>query len=163
MTSAARLLPSQRRSSCETTGRAGDEAEILKLVARLAQASDDRDAEAYRACFADAVDSSVPGQATIIAADTYVRDAMIRLRRTEWTHHQLVNPVVEVEPYGIRAAASIDVVVVLCRTDDWGERIRGTMGGRYDLGFVRAGGAWRIDRRVLIRRYAYCERQELPA
>ena len=35
--------------------RADDELEIMRLLARLAQAVDDRDADAYRDCLADEV------------------------------------------------------------------------------------------------------------
>lgn len=139
-----------------------EEAAILKVAARLAQASDDRDPAAYRACFADAISSGAPDDTVIVPADDYVRDAMARLERVEWTHHRLVNPVIDVEPGGARASASIDVVVELCRTDEWGARFRGTLGGRYRLGFVRSRSAWRIDRRMLLRRYAYCAPADLP-
>jgi len=139
-----------------------EEVAILKLVARLAQASDDRDSNAYRACFADAIASGASDETVMVPADDYVRDAMARLERTEWTHHRLVNPVIDVEPGGASAAASIDVVVELCRTDEWGARFRGTLGGRYRLGFVRSRGVWRIDRRMLLRRYAYCAPADLP-
>src|SRR5271154_1249663 len=37
------------------TTRADDELEIMRLLARLAQAVDDRDADAYRDCLADEV------------------------------------------------------------------------------------------------------------
>lgn len=139
-----------------------DEAAILKLVARLAQASDDRDAAVYRSCFADTVSGGTAGETVVTPADDYVRDAMNRLTWTEWTHHRLINPIVDVEPSRKRATASIDVVVKLCRTDDWGARFRGTFGGRYQLGFVRAKGGWRIDHRALVRRYVYCEPAEPP-
>lgn len=134
----------------------------MKLAARLAQASDDRDPAAYRACFADTICGNETDATAIVGADDYVRDAMARLERTVWTHHRLVNPVIEVEPGGARAVASIDVVVEVCRMDEYGTRFRGTLGGRYRLGFVRAAGGWRIDRRTLSRRYAYCVPAGLP-
>lgn len=142
--------------------RAVDETAILKLAARLAQASDDRDPAAYRACFADTISSGASDETMIVPADDYVRDAMARLMRAEWTHHRLVNLVVDIEPGGSRAAALIDVVVEVCRTDKAGTRVRGTLGGRYQLGFVRSHGAWRIDHRTLLRRYAYCVPVDLP-
>ena len=40
--------------------RADDELEIMRLLARLAQAVDDRDADAYRDCLADEVVCLVP-------------------------------------------------------------------------------------------------------
>lgn len=139
-----------------------EEAAILKLTARLAQASDDRDSVAYRACFADSICGNETDGTAIVGADDYVRDAMARLERTVWTHHRLINPVIEVEPGGARAIASIDVVVEVCRADEHGAWFRGTLGGRYRLGFVRANGGWRIDRRTLFRRYAYCVPAGLP-
>lgn len=130
-----------------------DELEILRLVARLAQASDDRDGPAYRACFADSVrGGSSGGLDATLSAEDYAREAVARLSRTDWTHHKLANPVVCIDADRARATARIDVVVEIAATWD-GRQRHATVGGRYELSFVRATGAWRIDGRVLHRRY----------
>jgi len=130
-----------------------EELALFKLAARLAQAGDDRDAAAYRACLADMVWSGPPGEPVSVPADLYVEHAIARLSRTDWTHHRLANPVIDLCAGGARAGASIDVVVELSRTDAAGAQRRSTIGGRYWLGFVRDDGVWRIDRRALQRRY----------
>ncbi|APR80458.1 Hypothetical protein A7982_05805 [Minicystis rosea] len=130
-----------------------DELAILRLVARLAQASDDRDETAYRVCFADTVQSGSPGGLTAtIPAEEYARQAIARLSRTDWTHHKLANPIVRVDTHRARATARIDVVVEIAATSH-GRQQHATIGGRYELSFVRANGAWRIDGRVLHQRY----------
>lgn len=126
-----------------------DELEILRLVARLAQASDDRDENAYQECFADSVRSA---RDATISAEAYARQAMARLSRTDWTHHKLANPIVHVDTRWARATAKIDVVVEIASTRH-GRQQHATVGGRYELSFVRANGAWRIDGRVLHQRY----------
>lgn len=126
-----------------------DELEILRLVARLAQASDDRDEIAYRECFADSVGRALD---TAVSAEAYARQAMARLSRTDWTHHKLANPVVRVDTRRARATARIDVVVEIASTRD-GRQQHATVGGRYELSFVRENAGWRIDGRVLHQRY----------
>ncbi|KJS25802.1 MAG: hypothetical protein VR75_09415 [Hyphomonadaceae bacterium BRH_c29] len=79
------------------------------------------------------------------------------MNQTEWTYHQLINPIVEIETVRTHAAATIDVVVKFSRTDARGARSRATLGGRYRLGFVRSRSGWRIDRRALLARYDYSQ------
>jgi len=132
-----------------------DELAILKLVARLAQAADDRDEEAYRACLASEVQGGPPGtHEAAIPANCYAKASIARVSQFAWTHHKLMNPIVEVDED--HATARIDVVVDRCGQDDAGRVHRATIGGRYDLGFIRSNGEWRIDRRRLSRRYAIC-------
>jgi hypothetical protein len=54
--------------------RADDELEIMRLLARLAQAVDDRDADAYRDCLADEVVSLV-----LFVRDNSSRSRLLRL------------------------------------------------------------------------------------
>lgn len=134
-----------------------DEWAIFKLAARLAQAADDRDLHAYRACLADRIWTGSPGEASPVAADSYARDAMRRLAGTRWTHHKLCNPVIDLDADGQHASASIDVVVTARRLADAGEPARSVFGGRYLLGLIRTGQGWRIERRRLAPRYSYDE------
>src|ERR1700692_1602866 len=82
--------------------RADDELEIMRLLARLAQAVDDRDAEAYRDCLADEV--------VCLASDTspnegwragpggaYARRAVESVSGFDWTHHRLCNFVIVID------------------------------------------------------------------
>jgi hypothetical protein len=133
---------------------------IYRLAARLAQAGDDRDEAAYRACLADAVWSGPAHQGACVPRETYARDAMERLSRTVWTHHLLANPVIAVDERGRSADAAIDVVVTACLAmgvmgEEPGRRI--TCGGRYELGFERGATGWCINRRFLRIRYRHGE------
>lgn len=131
-----------------------DELAIRKLVARLAQATDDRDEAAYRSCLDDTVTvGHAEEDASVVPAATYAHDAIRRAAATSWTHHKLFNPVIDIAPAGDRATASIDVVVEMSRPDSGGRQRRTTIGGRYRLGFVRTDGEWRIDRRAMRQRY----------
>jgi hypothetical protein len=131
-----------------------DELAILNLVARLAQAADDRNEAAYRACLAPWVWTDVGGERRDVPADEYVRASMTRLARAEWTHHKLANPVISIDTCGAHASALIDVVVEIAYSDADGRHRRATIGGRYDLGLVRQGDEWRIDRRIMHCRYS---------
>jgi hypothetical protein len=133
--------------------KASDQWAILTLAARLAQAADDRDEVAYRACLAGRVFSGSPEESRSVSAGLYAREAIARAARADWTHHKLANPVIEIHDDGNHASARIDVVVDLMRTDDRGVRHRLTLGGRYVLGLVRLDGAWRIECRAIHRRY----------
>lgn len=128
---------------------------IYRLAARLAQAGDDRDEAAYRACLADAVWAGPVHQGSYVPARTYARDAMERLSRTLWTHHLLANPVVAVSEDGRSATAAIDVVVTACVGEGQDQHRRLTCGGRYALGFERGLPGWRINRRFLQVRYRH--------
>ncbi|GEM_PF-1196710 len=130
---------------------------IFKLAARLAQAADDRDQTAYRACLADRIWTGAPDETAPVSADTYTRDAMRRLAGMRWTHHKLCNPVIDIDADGQRASASIDVIVTARRIADAGEPARSVFGGRYLLGLIRTGRGWRIERRRLAPRYSYDE------
>uniref|UniRef100_UPI0035C98B0E nuclear transport factor 2 family protein n=1 Tax=uncultured Sphingomonas sp. TaxID=158754 RepID=UPI0035C98B0E len=128
---------------------AADILAIMTVSARLAQAADDRDEAAYAACLAPTVDG--PDGRDISAAD-YARASIGRVATMDWTHHRLVNPIVTIEDE--RASACIDVVIDMARRDPAGTERHATMGGRYNLGFRRLDGEWRIDRRTLHRRYS---------
>jgi hypothetical protein len=131
-----------------------NELAILNLVARLAQAADDRNEAAYRACLAPWVWTDVGGEQRDVPADEYVRASMTRLARADWTHHKLANPVISIHTGGVHASALIDVVVEVAYSDADGRHWRATIGGRYDLGLIRQGDEWRIDRRIMHCRYS---------
>ncbi|MEP7454099.1 nuclear transport factor 2 family protein [Phyllobacterium sp. SB3] len=131
---------------------AQDELEILRLVARLAQASDDRDEATYKACLATRISSGTPGLDEVtVSADVYSSASIARLSLTDWTHHKLMNAIINVGE--IRASASIDCVVEVARSTQGGQILRTTIGGRYQLEFVRTDGKWLINRRLMHRRY----------
>jgi hypothetical protein len=56
-----------------------DELAIRQLLARLAQAADDRDAASYRACPADRVRAEPSEAAAPVPAEAYARASMSRL------------------------------------------------------------------------------------
>ncbi len=120
--------------------RADDELEIMRLLARLAQAVDDRDIHAYRDCLADEVvclvsDPSRNETWRAMPSDAYARQAVESVSAFDWTHHRLCNFVIVVD--GERATARLL-----------------TVGGRYDLEFTRMPAGWRITRRHMRTRYA---------
>ncbi|MDQ2082939.1 nuclear transport factor 2 family protein [Xanthobacteraceae bacterium Astr-EGSB] len=121
---------------------------ILAVLARLAQAADDRDVAGYAECLAPRIRGASEDTSD---AERYASAAIERVSAMDWTHHKLLNPVLSIS--GDRASARIDLVVDMARTDACGIVHYATMGGRYDLDFVRMGEQWRIERRVLHRRY----------
>ena len=93
--------------------RADDELEIMRLLARLAQAVDDRDADAYRDCLADEVvclvsDASPNEVWRAVPREAYARRAVESVSAFDWTHHRLCNFVIVVA--GERAHGKVDVV-----------------------------------------------------
>jgi hypothetical protein len=142
---------------------ADDELEIRRLLARLAQAIDDRNETGYLACLANQVHVDELGsESRRVEAKAYARDAVQRAARTDWTHHKLTNPVIHRDRDPDRATAVVDVVIDLAWSQKGGSQKRATIGGRYLLGFVRLGGAWRVDQRVFRRRYAEGDDRSAP-
>src|SRR5258708_15858039 len=75
---------------------ADDELEIMRLLARLAQAVDDRDADAYRDCLADEVvclvsDTSPNEVWGAMPGEAYARRAVESVSGVDWAHHPLCN------------------------------------------------------------------------
>ncbi|HEX3773993.1 MAG TPA: nuclear transport factor 2 family protein [Polyangiaceae bacterium] len=85
-----------------------DELEIMRLLARLAHAVDDRDLQAYRDCLADEVTCRSEGEWQLESGDAYAQRSLDSVSALEWTHHRLCNFVVEIE--GDKARARVDVV-----------------------------------------------------
>lgn len=135
-----------------------DELAIRNLVARLAQAADDRDETSYRACLAQTVTANIEGKLLHVPAAEYARASIARLARTEWTHHMLMNPVICVDESGAQASASIDVVVEIAHGHASASPRRETMGGRYNLDFIRQNDGWLITRRAVRWRYSDVKR-----
>jgi hypothetical protein len=137
------------------TQRTMDELEILRLLATLAQAVDDRDELRYRACFADEVMGSAPSGDPYswleMSGQEYARRSIEAVSAMTWTHHKLCNPVVNL--MGDRAAAKADVVVDMEASGSDGRLEHLTIGGRYELEFARFDQGWRISKRRLVRRY----------
>lgn len=136
--------------------RTADELAILRLVAAVAQAVDDRDLEAYRACFADKIrclqrDEAGAEAWTAIPAADYAAGSIAGAARMDWTHHQVGHSVIAFN--GDDASAKADVVVDMQFTSESGSVDRLTVGGRYDLEFTRLADGWRITARNLVRRY----------
>jgi len=70
---------------------ADDELEIMRLLARLAQAVDDRDADAYRDCLAEEVvclvsDGSPNEVWRAVPKEAYARRAVESVSAFDWTH-----------------------------------------------------------------------------
>jgi hypothetical protein len=135
--------------------RVMDELEILRLLATLAQAVDDRDEARYRACFADDVMSPPPSgdrdSWLAVSSQEYARRSIEAVSAMSWTHHKLCNPVVDL--MGDRATAKADVVVDMEAPGREGRHEHLTIGGRYELEFARLDQGWRISKRRLVRRY----------
>jgi ketosteroid isomerase-like protein len=138
--------------------RADDELEIMRLLARLAQAVDDRDINAYRDCLADEVvclvsDPSRNETWRAVPSDAYARQAVESVSAFDWTHHRLCNFVIVVD--GERAHGKVDVVAEMKgpTTDDGDTPTMLTVGGRYDLEFTKVATGWRIAKRNMRTRY----------
>lgn len=135
--------------------RVADELEILRLLATLAQAVDDRDEARYRACLADEVTGPAPaGDPSpwrTVSRQDYARGSIEAVSHMKWTHHKLCNPIVEVT--GDHASATADVVVDMEAPAGEGRGEHLTIGGRYELELARVHGEWRIRKRRLVRRY----------
>jgi ketosteroid isomerase-like protein len=132
--------------------RSADELEIMRLLARLAHAADDRDLQAYRDCLADEVLClSEVGVWRPESGDAYAQRALDSVSALEWTHHRLCNFVVEVE--GEQAHARVDVVAEMQASNGDGASARVTVGGRYDLEFAWLAIGWRITKRHMTTRY----------
>ena len=132
-----------------------DELEILRLLATLAQAIDDRDEARYRACLADEVagtsPSGDPNAWLAVPSQEYAHRSIEAVSAMTWTHHKLCNPVVDL--MGDRATAKADVVVDMEASGSEGHPKHLTIGGRYELEFARVDQGWRISKRRLVRRY----------
>ena len=133
--------------------RVMDELEILRLLATLAQAVDDRDEARYGACFTDEVIAPSGDRDSWLAVSSqeYARRSIEAVSAMTWTHHKLCNPVVDL--MGDRALAKADVVVDMEASGSEGRPEHLTIGGRYELEFARLDQAWRISKRGLVRRY----------
>jgi 3-phenylpropionate/cinnamic acid dioxygenase small subunit len=138
--------------------RAEDELEIMRLLARLAQAIDDRDADAYRDCFADEVvcmvqDADDNESWRAEPSEAYARRSVASVSAFEWTHHRLCNFVIVAE--GERAQGKVDVVVQMQqpKTSEGDTPPTLTVGGRYDLEFRKLATGWRITKRHMRTRY----------
>lgn len=137
---------------------ADDELEIMRLLARFAQAVDDRDTHAYRDCLADEVvclvsDPSASETWRAMPGDAYARQAVESVSAFEWTHHLFCNFVIFVD--GERAHGKVDVVAEMQTpaTDNGATARVLTVGGRCDLEFTRMPAGWRITKRHMRTRY----------
>jgi ketosteroid isomerase-like protein len=137
--------------------RADDELEIMRLLARLALAVEDRDAAAYRDCLADEVvcmvqDADANESWHAEPSEAYARRAVASVSGFDWTHHGLCNFVIVVN--GERAQATADVVAQMqAPKTDTGDAPIITVGGRYDLEFRKLATGWRITKRHMKTRY----------
>src|SRR5258706_5085612 len=120
--------------------RADDELEIMRLLARLAQAVDHSEAYAYPDCLADEVVSLVSDASPnevwrAVPREGYARRAGESVAAVDWTHHRLCNFVIVVA--GGPGHGKVDVVAQMQapRTDNGGAPPLLTGGGRYDLEF----------------------------
>jgi hypothetical protein len=137
---------------------ADDELEIMRLLARLAQAVDDRDADAYRDCFADEVVCKVPDTDAnetwrAVPSEAYARQAVASVSAFAWTHHRLCNFVIVAD--GERAQGKVDVFVQMQgpTTNEGDTPPMLMVGGRYDLEFRKLAPGWRITKRHMRTRY----------
>lgn len=127
---------------------------IQNLIARFAQAVDDRDEAACRDCLADTVLVGSDAEGPVgVPARLYAHDGIARASDANWTHHKMFNAVIDLHPDGMAATGRLDVVVELSRFDHKGCRRCETIGSRCHIDFTRQDGDWRIARRVMRQRY----------
>jgi len=130
--------------------RVADELDIMRLLARLAQAADDAHVEGYQQCFADDVlcapeDPSGTAPLQLVPSAVYARSAVESTAAMDWIHHRLSNFIISVD--GDRARVQVDVVAQMQATEADGQLGFFTMGGRYDLELARQMVGWRITMR----------------
>jgi len=115
-----------------------DRAELVDLVARLAQWLDDQRFGDAADVFAPAITVSTPG-GNAEGLDAVVAQAR-RNHEGARTHHSITNvlPVLD----GDRASIDANVTVAFIQPDG----TRESLGGRYRLGAVRTGAGWRLAR-----------------
>jgi len=137
--------------------RALDELAIMRTLARVAHAQDDRDPVAYRKCFTDSVFLSaaviIPGwQPGEIAADELARLTMESMNRLDACHHMVFNHIIDVD--GDKATCEADLFAVSVLVE--GEATStSSLGGRYFLRLERQDGEWLIRERAIRRRYGF--------
>jgi SnoaL-like domain len=127
-----------------------DELDVMRLLARLAQAADDADVEAYQQCFAEKVlcapeDPSGTAPLQLIPSNVYARSAIESTAAMDWIHHSLSNFIITLD--GDLARVQADVVAQMQATDVDGKLEYFTMGGRYELELARLASGWRITMR----------------
>lgn len=132
-----------------------DELSIMRTVARLAQAQDNMDREAYRSCFTDTV---LLTQAVLleywqpkrIAVEDLADMYFAQMQKYDSGHHLVVNHVIDVT--GDDATCVADLYAVALLTEN-GETKTSFMGGRYHLKLLRLDGRWLISERAVTVRY----------
>jgi 3-phenylpropionate/cinnamic acid dioxygenase small subunit len=125
----------------------------MRLLARLAQAVDDRDTDAYRDCLADEVvclvsDTSPNEVWRAMPREAYARQAVESVSAFDWTHHRLCNFVIVID--GERASARKSRRRCPAAGAASQRRRRAAVvhgGGRYDLEFSKVVTEWRITKR----------------
>jgi SnoaL-like domain len=128
---------------------------IMKTLAKLAHAQDNRDIDGYAACFTEMIvidQPMVPGWKPVrMPAKEWASIGIPRLARFDATHHRLFNHVIDIE--GNQASCIVDVSAMHVLTVD-GEKRTWSVGGRYHLRLNRQpNGDWLICERALRIRY----------
>jgi hypothetical protein len=128
---------------------------IMKTLARLAHAQDNRDIAAYKGCFTAMIvidQPMVPGWKPVrMSAEQWANIGVPRLAGFDATHHRLCNHVIDID--GDHATCVVDVSAMHVLTVD-GEKMTWAVGGRYHLRLQRQDdGDWLICERALRIRY----------
>jgi hypothetical protein len=128
---------------------------IMKVLATVTHAQDDRDAVKYRSMLADEIHvhlPMVPGDVPrTMSADDWVENAIAGYAPFYATHHQLFNYVIDVD--GDHATCDVDMCAVQQEYENDGEINTWTIGGRYYNHLRRINGQWKISARTLEYRY----------
>lgn len=134
--------------------RIRDELDIVRLLATLARAQDDRDRDAYLSCFTETVNltrSAVLGEsrqgriAAAELADLYFAE----MDRYSAGQHMVSNHIIDVR--GDDASCSADLHAIALSTDTGPIRVT-FVAARYDLKLCRSDGRWLIYQRSVTTR-----------
>ena len=121
---------------------------IQDVLTRYAAAVDERDLEAYRACFADDVEIVGFSAEPLTGADAWVQDVEQKLEAFGATQHLLGPQLTTLE--GRKASTRTDVQATHYLRDQPGRIL--TLWATYLTRYALIDGAWKITRHELVRR-----------
>ena len=132
-----------------------DQVAIIGTIARMAQAQDNFDSEAYLACCADTVRLaaavSFPDCTPRSLSATELRDMLFEAASGyDGCHHMVTNHRVDID--GDEAVCVADLHCT-CWMVEAGTQRHATLGGSYTFGLRRIDGEWRIYERATRIRY----------
>jgi SnoaL-like protein len=146
-----RLIPSRDMTALSQPDNTADVLAIMKVLATVTHAQDDRDAAKYRSMLTDEIYADlpmIPGfTPRMFSADEWVKNAIAGYAPFYSTDHQLFNYVIDVD--GDEATCDVDMSAVQQEFEKDGEVNTWTIGGRYYNKLRRIDGQWKICARTL--------------